>query len=1226
MNRYLRQLPLGLLISLPLLMVIAHAQRMPMRITQKIDDNARTTIPGTTHPAVRISRDLGALSGDHPLRRMMLVLKNSEQQQTALQRLLDSQQNKNSPNYHKWLKPADYATRFGPSDEDLAQVVGWLGKQGFEIGNVPEGRQWIEFSGTEKHVERAFRTSIHALEHNGERHVGNTSDVSLPTALMPVVSGVLSLHDYRKQPTLVNYKVARNSQNKLLPVDPNWTYIDDSGNISYYVAPEDFQKIYDVSPLLNTGNDGTGVSIAVIGRSDINLTDVQAFRNIFGLPENDPNFIVSGADPGVTFGGDMVESSLDVEWSGAAAPGATINFVVAGSTDVTDGIDLAAAYAVDHVISPIITSSYGLCEGLLGATGNQFYNAIWEQAAAEGITVFVSAGDAGAAQCDGNLQQAGYEPQGPALNGPTINGTSSTPYNISIGGTQFNEGVNVATYWSLNDDSVQGSAYGYIPEQIWNLSCDPTLPPEGGNCSYGQTNYNLAGGGGGPSNCTTGTWDGAETVTCSGGYPKPSWQTGLGVPKDGKRDTPDLSLNASPVDDGYAFCVMSSCQTTIFNNQTILEQAAIAGGTSVSTPAMAGLMALVEQKNGTFLGQANYVFYKLAALDNRNACNSSKRTHPSKLSVCIFNDVTDGNNGVPGLPGYRTTSAEWSAGKGYDMASGLGSVNAANLVANWSKVAFQGSSTTIIDSTTRIAHGQPLTVKVSVAAVDGGGSTPSGDFSLMTSKYGAVGQGTLDVSGTFSGAFNSLPGGTYALTAQYAGDGNLGGSTSAPVKLTVTPEDSAVSFRLYVDNFGQLTPLNSSTTFGSTIAVVINVTSNSGHGSPTGSVNIVANKDTILSTAPLNEDGTALVLSGAGYPFSLPAGTHNVSVQYSGDNSFLASTSAQTRYTLLKGLTETFARSSLGGSEGQVAAGQPVILMATVAYDGTPHATGTLQFFDNGSPLSGPLPIAYNGPIGVGYAQAIYTSTFTTTGNHVITAGYSGDAKYQPVDPTGPNAVSFATITVDANSGASSVVKISQIPGTIYFGQGLSYVVNVAPTTEAGPMPTGQVWVYSDGNISGMGTLANGQVTIAEPQLGAGICKVYAYYLGDSTYAASTSQIITTKVLRRTPVVTLTTPDAHVFPGAETSLNFVAQAYVYNQYGAIAPSGTVEFLDSVNGGSPQSLGTYNLVGLNINSGWSERVILPKGTNIVTARYSGDDYFNPTPTAAVTVVVSSTQRP
>ena len=586
MNRHQRQFPLALLISLSLLVVIANAQTMPTRITQRIDDNARTTLPGTTHPAVRISRDLGALSADHPLQRMMLVLKSSEQQQTALQRLLDSQQNKNSPNYHKWLKPADYATQFGPSDGDLAQVVGWLEKQGFEIGNLPEGRQWIEFSGTEKQVEQAFRTSIHALEHNGERHVGNTSDVSLP-ALTPVVNGVLSLHDYRKQPALVNYKVARNSQNKLLPVDPNWTYIDGSGNIYYYVAPEDFQKIYDVSPLLNNGNDGTGVSIDVLGRRDINMTDVQALRNIFGLPENDPNFIVSGADPGVTFGGDVAESSLDVEWSGAAAPGATIDFVVAGSTDVTDGIDLAAAYAVDHVTSPIITSSYGLCEGLLGATGNQFYNAIWEQAAAEGSTVFVSAGDAGAAQCDGNLQQAGYEPQGPALNGPTINGTSSTPYNISVGGTQFNEGVNVATYWSLNDDSLQGSAYGYIPEQTWNLSCDPTLPLDGGNCSYGQTNYNLAGGGGGPSNCTTGTWDGAETVTCSGGYPKPSWQTGLGVPKDGRRDTPDLSLNASPVDDGYAFCVMSSCQTTIFNNQTILEQAAIAGGTSVSTPAMA---------------------------------------------------------------------------------------------------------------------------------------------------------------------------------------------------------------------------------------------------------------------------------------------------------------------------------------------------------------------------------------------------------------------------------------------------------------------------------------------------------------------------------------------------------------------------------------------------------------------------------------------------------------
>jgi subtilase family serine protease len=311
-------------------------------------------------------------------------------------------------------------------------------------------------------------TSMHQFSVNGQTHISNSSDLSIPKALTPVVAGVLSLNDFQKQPAhskLVTVK--RNAQGKAVPVNSNFTSTDGNGNYYFNLAPADFQTIYNETPLLNNGVNGTGISIAIAGRSDVSLGDFQTFRQIFGLPQNDPNIILNGTDPGFpNFGQDWIESTLDVEWAGAAAPGATINLVQTASTDTTDGIDLSNAYIVDNAISPILSLSYGECEALMGPAENVFYNALWQQAATEGITVFVATGDGGAAQCDADLQNAGDEPQGPALYGPSINGMASTPFNVAVGGTQFNEAGNYLTFWSPNNASASGSALGYIPEQV----------------------------------------------------------------------------------------------------------------------------------------------------------------------------------------------------------------------------------------------------------------------------------------------------------------------------------------------------------------------------------------------------------------------------------------------------------------------------------------------------------------------------------------------------------------------------------------------------------------------------------------------------------------------------------------------------------------------------------------------------------------------------------------
>jgi hypothetical protein len=1195
----------------------AQTPKSPSLITQKVDNAARVTLSGSVPRAVKTAKDIGELDGSQSLQRMLLVLKPSEQQQASLKRLLDSQQNKTSQNYHKWLTPAQFAASYGPSDEDLAAVRGWLESQGLKVTSVGNGRRWIEFSGSAQQVSSAFQTSLHSFEANGERHIANATEISVPQAITPVVSGVLSLNNFRKQPTsLKPVAVKRTDDGKLLPVDPTWTTRDQNLNPYYYVAPTDAQKIYNASPLLKDGVDGTGVSIAIPGRTNIYLSDIQSFRQIFGLKQNDPNIIVNGPDPGY-LNNDLGESTLDIEWASALAPGATINFVESASTDTTDGIDLSSAYIVDNALAPIVSLSYGECEGLLGPSGNQFYSSLWQQAAAEGITAFVSTGDNGAAQCDGDLQRNNLEPNGPALNGPTISGLSSTPYNVAVGGTQFNEGTSFGQYWSPNNDSMFGSAYGYIPEQAWNESCDPTLPMAGTNCFYGQTYYILEGAGGGPSNCSQSTVDKDGNVTCTAGYAKPSWQTGLGVTTDGVRDTPDLSLNASPDDDGYLLCAIGSCQTTTLNGQTVITNASIVGGTSVSTPAMAGIMALIEQKNGVNQGQADYIFYKLAAMDDRSACDSSKMTDPTAATACNFNDVTMGSNSVPGLPGYGTTTAEWSAGAGYDLATGLGSVNAANFAANWSKVTFLGSSTALTATGGTVGHGEPLTVNVAVTAAAGGTAKPSGEIVLMTDKYGAAGQVMLDSTGKFSGPITTLPGGSYSLTAQYGGDGTFGGSTSAPVSITVAPEDSLTTVQLFtLDNSGRPVLVTAPPEFASTLYVKVTVAGKSGQGHPTGTVNVFRSGVVVLSS-PLATDGTAFIQTGNNTPYIFPGGNSDITAQYSGDNSFHASTSAVAHVTFAKQTVHSLVQIS----SYNVPAGQPVFLGAGLQSYGTPSPTGTFQFFDNGVALSGLIPVVESGAFGTG-PQAFYTATVSTPGDHYITVQYSGDANYANVNANDTNLAWGSDFVVGKITGAATTTSVIQTPTSVTFGESFNFIVTVKPVKPGGAVPTGEVWVTSNGIVFGIGELVNGQATIFQ-QVGAGTAQVYAQYHGDSNYAPSTSPIFTVTVAKRNPVVSLTASN-YVLAGTQTSLNFVVRGYNYDQSSSYGPQGFVQFFSAVNGGAPQAVtGQVLLVGVNPipNAGFSARVTLPTGTNVITAQYTGDSYFNPATTAPVTVVVS-----
>ncbi|PSH03499.1 MAG: hypothetical protein CXZ00_11825 [Acidobacteria bacterium] len=591
--------------------------RASSRISMSISDRADHILPGNRHPFARREFEAGAVSSTAQMQRMVLVLKSSAAQEIALDALLDAQRNPTSAYFHQWLSPEQFAEHFGASVEDVQRITNWLQSHGMQIDEVASSRRSITFSGSASQVEHAFATAIRRYKVNGAVHVANATDPRIPSALAPVVAGVLSLHDFplKRMHSSIHSPVAQ------------ITY-----GTSHYVTPADLATIYNVNPLFTQGIDGSGQSVAVVGRSNINLSDVRAFRSKFSLPANDPQVIVNGSDPGTANFTELVEATLDVEYAGALARQSTVKLVASASTTASDGVFLAAQYAVNQNLAPIITMSYSECEAQLGSAGSAFINGLWKQAAAQGITVLVASGDSGAAGCDSTSSSV-------ATHGLGVNGLCSTPYNLCVGGTQFNDTANPSQYWSsTNSSATSASALSYIPEVAWN-----------------ETAYGLYAGGGGRS--TT--------------YSKPSWQSGPGVPADGKRDVPDISL-ASAGHDGYIILVGG-------------QQYSVAG-TSAASPTLAGLLALVVQSTGAWQGVAAPTLYSLASKQSSSGSG-------------VFHDVISGNNSVPGVAGF-------SAGAGFDLATGLGSVDANALVTHWR----DGQTSTVQPSLTVSASATSITM------------------------------------------------------------------------------------------------------------------------------------------------------------------------------------------------------------------------------------------------------------------------------------------------------------------------------------------------------------------------------------------------------------------------------------------------------------------------------------------------------------------------------------
>ncbi len=1035
-----RRRSVSLVLPLVFLSALATAQQryVAPRINEPLDEGRRIVLRGNIHPLARTQFQVATAPANLPMDRMLLVLKRSPEQETALLKLLDDQQDKSSPEFHKWLTPEQFGQQFGPADSDIHAVTSWLQAHGFEIAQVSKGRSVIEFSGTAAQVEEAFHTGINKYVVNGKAHWANANDPEIPASLAPVVAGVHTLHNFYAQPQLVMSR--EKVRATVTPGRPAQVTFSDG---THGLAPADYAVIYNATPAFLNGISGQGQTVAVVARSNLfqGGQDVVDFRNAFGPGGSFVGIVLNGPDPGDLGGGEEVEATLDATWASVLAPSAFVDFVVSAGTNSTDGIFLSENYIIDNNLAAVMTESFGSCEAVITNAQAQDISALAEQAAAQGITYMVASGDSGAEGCDNaNTQTVA---QGPI----SVSDLASNPFVVAVGGTQFNENGHNATFWNTTNGPSGVSAKSYIPENVWNSSC---LAAQCGG------NANIAAGGGG-----------ASTI-----FSKPSWQTGVsGIPNDAARDLPDVSLTASD-HDFYLLCLDGSC---VPDSQGNIQLFGVAG-TSASAPSFAGIMALVNQKTGARQGQANYVLYRLAATETLSQCNGSK-TAALPANTCIFNDVTLGNNAVPGEAGFGGAGAKYQSTVGYDLATGLGSVNVANLINRWSSVAFTATTTTLALSPASFTHGGSANVTIHVAPSSGSG-VPTGDVSLLTDPSTSL-QGVKSFTlnaGAVSATTEDLPGGTYAVHAHYAGDGTFAGSDSAPTTITVSPEGSTTALSVFgLDSLGNAIPFTSEP-YGNPAYLRADVAGLSGHGSASGNIFFTIDGASIFSTGfNLNSDGTATTAQGL---FTIRAGQHIVVAQYPGDSGLHASTSAAVPITVTPAPTTT----ALVSSSSSVAQGTPVTLTATIGTtSGGSAPFGSVTFLSGTTPIAGPgNPAPIIGTNGSGSIQsgaftaAQGTVTLVTTlptGQNVITAQYGGETNYtgSTSSPTTVNVQPDFTFAADpsitiARPGGSGTATL-----TVTGQPGYTGTINFSATSCSGLPPESRC-SFNPASVTNSGT------------------------------------------------------------------------------------------------------------------------------------------------------------
>jgi subtilase family serine protease len=1027
----------------------------PKRMAQ---DTQYVTLIGNTRPEANAGNDRGRVPDGLLMEHIMLQLRRSPQQEQALEAFTEQLNNPTSPNFHQWVTPEEFGERYGLSAEEMSTVTSWLTSHGFTINQVYSNGIMIDFSGTAGQIRETFRTEIHNLEVNGAAHIANMSDPQVPAALAPLVAGIVSLNDFRPH---TNYKPRA-----------GYTFSNSDGTF-YAVVPADLATIYNLNPLFTAGISGQGQTIVLIEDTDLYTTsDWTTFRSTFGLSSYSGTLTQvhpSGCtDPGVN--ADDGEAVLDVEWASATAPSAAIELASCADTTTFGGL-IALQNLINASNPPAVMSiSYGECEAENGASANAAFNSAYEQAASEGVSVFVSSGDEGAASCDADETKATH--------GIGVSGFASTPYNVAVGGTDFGDtyaGTN-STYWNTTNGTTYGSAKSYVPEIPWNDSCASVLLStftSGSGVTYGTSGFcnsstgeadylTTASGSGGPSGCATGTASTSGVVSGScAGYAKPSWQSGfLGNPTDSVRDLPDVSLFAANGVWGHYYVF---CWSDPNNGGTPCTGAPSgwsgAGGTSFASPIMAAIQSLVNQKTAARQGNPNPTYYQIAASEygsgGSSTCNSTLGN--GVASSCNFYDVTQGDMDVnctgthncylpSGTNGVLSTSDSsyllaYGTATGWNFAAGIGTVNATNLVNNWPSSSQPSFTLSAAPSSLTITQGSNGTSTITVNPIDGftgsvslsASGLPSGVtaafnptsttttsvLTLSASATAATGTATVTITGV-SGSITKTT--TISLTVNAAAAANFTVGAS-PSSVTVVQGSNATSTITITSQnaFNSATTLSASgLPSGVTAAFAPNPVTPPANGSVTSTLTFTATATATTGTVTVTITGVSgsltntttisLTVSAAtAANFTIGASPSSVTVVQGSNATSTITITSQNSFNS----ATTLSASGLPSGVTAAFAPNPV----TPPANGT--VTSTLTFTATGTATTGTFSVTATGTSGSLSHSATITLTVTTSGTGGQMAVYSSTFK----------APECATVGISCDSGPSLLLGRDNMSG-----------------------------------------------------------------------------------------------------------------------------------------------------------------------------------------------------
>jgi trimeric autotransporter adhesin len=1082
-------------------------------ITQSLDRDRLAMLPGPIRRGVATAQDLGPRDPSALMEHMQLMLQRPQERQAAFDAEVAALHRRGDPSYHQWLTPEIIGAEFGPSASDIATLTSFLQSEGFTVNNVGKSGMFVDFTGTVAQVQQSFHTEIHNVRlATGEERYSAVRDAQMPEALAPLVGGMLALSNIPPHPTYVPARPPVQA-----PGNPGVQFNaapDDTSGSSYYLGAQDFYTIYNEKTLLSGGITGAGTTVALLEETDINTADVTSFRTMTGVSPATPTLTVkhgagsvSCSDPGILTDGEETEAVLDAEWAGAVAPGATLLFMSCGTTS---GIFLSAEAVIDNNLATTMSLSYGNTE--VGDQGdNTFFSNLWEQATAQGETVVVSAGDAGSANTDD--QDQAY-----ASHGLAVNGFASTAYNVAAGGTDFQDYYNQlegdtafdrAHYWNSSNSSGRSSAKSYVAETTWNDTCASSIlsyyeesKNTDPNALCDTSQYLATGGGGGGVSI----WQ-----------PRPSWQNGTvyGIPTTSTynfRLLPDVSLFAS---NGFWSHALDYYESDTGGLQR-------AGGTSFVSPQLAGVFALIAQTTGERLGQPDYVLYNMAGVEYGttsytagSTCNGSGEisgtgsnygtTATVPGSTCIFYDVETSNISQAciagsancytstgesyGILSTSTTSAQvaYPAAEGFDLATGIGSLNIENLVNNWQTAASGGilytPTVTVTAASASYTYGLPSAISYT-ATVSGPGSFPTGTVTFSGSPtISTIGNDPLvESSGCASGSTctesatqaytpsATLAAGSYTITGGYLSTNENYATGSGTTTLTVNKQTPTVTVTALTISFGTAT-----SNFSATVSYV-------GSGvAPTGGLTFKVDTGTPV-VATCTGTSSPLTCTYSNYSTStLSIGTHTLTATTIADGNYAAATGSNNLIVLpLPTIVFTvpnhhtmdtpFSVSATSNSSGaitySVVSGPATILGNSVTLTGV-AGTVVLQASQAASASYGPgtqnasfLVIA--GSVWFGNSTGSL-STFDLTGTAITSSGFTGGGVGTIASPLGLAFDSSGNIWVANSNGVSEFTRQGvAVTSTPYTVGGISSPLAIAVDG------AGHVWV------------ANGAGTVSE--------------------------------------------------------------------------------------------------------------------------------------------------